>query len=41
MERELGLPVEPSIVLPRGNNAGASKPRLSRRIAAWLGGSPR
>ena len=40
MERELGLPVEPAIVLPRSNNAYANKPTIRSRFRAWLSGTP-
>ena len=39
MQRELGLAVDPNMVLPRSNNAHADKPKLRRRLAAWLSGS--
>jgi hypothetical protein len=41
IERELGLPVEPPIVLPRSNRPNAHKPSIAARIAAWLSLSPR
>ena len=39
MEKELGLPQEPNMVLPRSNRPSAGRPSISRRIAAWLSGS--
>jgi hypothetical protein len=39
MQKELGLPQEPNIVLPRSNAPGAGRPSIGRRIAAWLGGT--
>ena len=39
IERELGLPLEPSIVLPRGNNAALGRPGLRKRFVRWLKGT--
>jgi hypothetical protein len=41
IERELGLPEEPPVVLPRSNRPGGPRVGLSRRIAAWLKGPAR
>ena len=40
IEKELGLPQEPPVVLPRSNRHNAGRPSLRKRLAAWLGGSP-
>jgi len=39
IERELGLPVEPPMVLPRGNNSALGKPSMRKRFLAWLKGT--
>jgi len=39
IERELGLPVEPNLVLPRGNNSALGRPPMRRRFVAWLKGT--
>jgi hypothetical protein len=41
MERELRLPEDPPIVLPRSNRPGSGKPSISKRIALWLSGPAR
>ena len=41
MERELGLDVEPPIVLPRGSNYKHGRPTLGARMAAFFRGGPR
>lgn len=40
IERELGLPVEPPVVLPRGNNPNAGQPGAWKRFKAWVRGTP-
>lgn len=40
MQRQLHLPEDPAIVLPRSNKYNAGKPSIGRRIAQWLSGSP-
>ncbi|HEX9709641.1 MAG TPA: hypothetical protein VGB42_06745 [Candidatus Thermoplasmatota archaeon] len=40
IERELGLPVEPPRVVPRGNNPRSGQPSAWQRLAAWVRGAP-
>ena len=39
IERDLGLPVEPSPVFPRGNDWRAGSPGVWKRIAQWMKGT--
>ena len=41
IERELGLDVEPPIVLPRGSNYKYDRPSMRARMAAFFRGAPR
>ena len=40
IERELGLPVEPNLILPRGNNSALDRPQMRKRFVQWLRGTP-
>jgi hypothetical protein len=40
MERDLGLPLEPSIVMPRTSRSRAQRPSKWTRFKAWVKGAP-
>jgi hypothetical protein len=40
IQRELGLPVDPPVVVPRGNNPNAGVPSPWKRFTAWVRGRP-
>jgi hypothetical protein len=40
IQRELGLAVDPSIVMPRTSRSGAYRPSKWKRFTAWVKGAP-